>query len=59
MCTLPNFTNLGKTLFHYLGPVVDGEDDIGDAGGGKGLNLVEDHGPVAELNEGFGKGEGL
>lgn len=50
---------LGEVLLHDLGAVVDGEDDVGDAGGGEGLDLVEDHAFVAELDEGFREGEGL
>jgi hypothetical protein len=46
-------------LLHHLGPVVDGQDDISDTGGGKGLDLVEDHGLVRKLDQGLGKGEGL
>jgi hypothetical protein len=43
---------------HDLGAVVDGEDDVGDASSGQSLNLVDNHGSVAELDEGFGEGEG-
>ena len=43
---------------HYLGPVVDCEDDVGHPCFGEGFDLVGDHGSVAELDEGFGEGEG-
>ena len=51
--------HLGQVLLHNLWAVVDSEDDVGDTGGGEGLNLVEDHALVAELDEGLGEGEGL
>lgn len=51
--------HLLETLLHHLWAVVDGEDDIRDAGLSEGLNLVENHGPVAELDQGLGEGEGL
>lgn len=51
--------HLGKGRLHHLRPVVDGQDDIRDADGGEGLDLVQDHGPVAELDEGLGEGKGL
>lgn len=53
------YTNLAQARLHHLWPVVDGEHDIGDACLGESLDLVEDHGPVAELDQGLGKGEGL
>lgn len=46
-------------LLHDLWPVVDGEDNVGDAGIDEGLDLVDDHGLVTELDEGLGEGEGL
>lgn len=52
-------THLGEELFHNLGPVVDGENDVFDTSGDEGLDLVDNHGLVAELDEGFGKREGL
>lgn len=52
-------TYLAQTRLHHLWPVVDGEDNIRDAGIGEGLDLVEDHGPVAELDQRLGEGQGL
>lgn len=46
-------------LLHNLRAVVDSKDDIGDARGGEGLDLVLDHGLVGELDERLGEGEGL
>ena len=43
---------------HHLRPVVDGEHNVGDARCRKGFDLVHDHGSVAELDQGFGEGEG-
>jgi hypothetical protein len=43
---------------HDLGAVVDGEDDVGHTSSSQGLDLVDNHGSVAELDEGFGEGEG-
>jgi hypothetical protein len=43
---------------HDLGAVVDGEDDVGHTSSGQSLDLVDNHGSVAELDEGFGEGEG-
>lgn len=55
----PCSAHLAQVLFHNLGAVVDGEDDVGDTGGGEGLDLVEDHALVAELDEGLGESERL
>ncbi|KAI6804504.1 hypothetical protein KC361_g299 [Hortaea werneckii] len=38
--------------------LVDGKNDVGDAGSSKSLDLVQDHGPVAEFNERLREGEG-
>jgi hypothetical protein len=45
-------------LGHDFGTVVHGEDDVGHAGSGQSLDLVDDHGTVAELDERLRKGEG-
>lgn len=55
----PRGAYLVQELLHDLGAVVDGEDDVCDAGGDEGLDLVDYHGLVAELDEGLGEGEGL
>lgn len=36
----PQTAYLGEMLLHNLGSVVDGKNDIGNTGSGKGLNLV-------------------
>lgn len=50
---------LGKELFHDLRAVVDRQDDVGDTNGDESLNLVHNHGLVAELDEGLGERQGL
>ena len=45
-------------LGHDLGAVVDGKNDVGHTSSGQGLDLVDNHGSVAELDKGFGEGEG-
>jgi hypothetical protein len=47
-----------KGLGHDLGAVVDSEDNVGDTSSGESLDLVDNHGTVAKLDEGFGEGEG-
>lgn len=47
-----------ESFGHDLRAVVDGEDDVSHTGGSKRFDLVNDHGSVAELDEGFGEGEG-
>lgn len=42
---------------HDLGLIVDGEDDLGDAGLGEGFDLVANDWLVAEVNAGLGEGE--
>lgn len=44
---------------HDLGSVVDGEDNVCDTGSCESLDLVLDHGLVAEFDERLGEGEGL
>lgn len=44
---------------HYLGPVVDGKDDVGDARCGQAFDLVQDHGLVAKLDQRLRQGKGL
>jgi hypothetical protein len=39
--------------------VINGEDDIRDTSGDQRLNLVQDHGLIAKLNERLGQREGL
>ncbi len=46
-------------LGHDLWPVIDGQHDIRNAGAGKGLNLVLNHGLVGELDERLRVGKGL
>ena len=46
-------------LGHDLRAVVDGEDNIGDTGSSKSLDLVLDHGLVGELDKRLGVCEGL
>lgn len=50
---------LSQVLLHDLRAVVDSEDDIGDAGSGQGLDLVQDHGLVAEFDQRLGQGQSL
>ena len=45
-------------LGHDLGTVVDGEDNVSHASSGQSLDLVDDHGTVAELDERLGEGKG-
>ena len=52
-------TDLGQILLHNLRAVVHGEDDVGHAGLGESLDLVQDHALVAELNQRLGQGQGL
>lgn len=51
--------HLCEELLHNFRSVVDGEDNVGDTRGDKGLDLVQDHGLVAELDERLGEREGL
>lgn len=43
---------------HDLRAVVDGEDNVGDTGGGKSSDLVLNHGLVGKLDQRFGESEG-
>jgi hypothetical protein len=52
-------TNLDQVLLHNLRAVVHGQDDVGDASSSQGLDLVQDHALVAELDQGFRQGQGL
>lgn len=51
--------NLLQCGSHDLWSVVDGKDNVCNTSGGKGLNLVENHRLVAELDERLGEGESL
>ena len=53
------FLVLLESSHHHIGAVVDSQDDIGDTCGSQALDLVENHGPVAELDEGLGESERL
>ena len=44
---------------HNIGTVVHSQDNICDTSCGQALNLVQDHRPVTELDEGLGQGKGL
>jgi len=46
-----------ESLGHDLGAVVDGEDNVGHTSSGQSLDLVDDHGTVAELDERLGEGK--
>lgn len=50
---------LGQELLHDLGAVVDGQDNVGDAGSDESLDLVDNHGLVSKLDKRLGKGKGL
>lgn len=50
---------LGKELLHHLGAVVDSKHDVGNTSGDECLDLVHNHGLVAEFNEGLGQRQGL
>lgn len=52
-------THLSQELFHNLWAVVDGEDNVGNASGDESLDLMHNHGLVAELNERLGERQGL
>lgn len=52
-------TDFCQMLLHHLGPVVDGQHDVGDARRGQGFDLMQDHGLVAKLDQGLGEGERL
>lgn len=47
-----------QSTSHDFRAVVDGENDICDAGSSQGLDLMLDHGSVGKLDEGLGFGEG-
>ena len=51
--------NLCQVLLHDLGTVVHRENDIRDTSGSEGLNLVENHTLVTELDQRFGQSKGL
>ena len=44
---------------HDIGAVVDSKNNIGDTRSSQALDLVQDHGPVAELHQGLGESESL
>ena len=48
-----------QSFGHDLWSVVDGENNVCDACSSQRLDLVQDHGLVAELNEGLREGERL
>jgi len=52
------FLVLLESFGHDLGAVVDGEDDVGHTSSSQSLDLVDNHRSVAELDKGFGEGEG-
>lgn len=54
-----NGTHLFQGSSHDLGSVVDGENNVCDTGCSEGLDLVDDHGLVSELDQRLRKGEGL
>jgi hypothetical protein len=53
------YTDGLQRLGHDFRAVVDSEDDICDAGSGKSLDLVLDHGLVRELDQRLGVRERL
>lgn len=57
--SLAQLTYLSQELLHDLGSVVDSENNVGDASGDESLDLVDDHGLVAKLNQGLGESQGL
>lgn len=50
---------LFQSLFHNIWSVIDGEDDVRDAGSGEAFDLMENHGPIGELDQRLGESEGL
>ena len=52
-------TYLLKSLSHDLWSVVDGEDNVRDTCSSQRLDLVQNHGLVAELDERLGQRERL
>jgi hypothetical protein len=52
-------SNLLECLGHNFRSVVDGQNNIGNTSSSQTLNLVENHGSVAELDEWLWEGEGL
>lgn len=52
-------TNLLQCCRHDLGPVVDCKNNVGDASSREGLDLMQDHGLVSELDQRLREGEGL
>lgn len=52
-------THLGQELFHDFWAVVDGKDNVGHASGDESLDLVHNHGLVAELHQRLGERQGL
>jgi len=52
------FLGLFEHSDHDLGSVVDGEDNVLDTGLDKGVDLVQDHSLVAELDQRLGEGQG-
>lgn len=51
------FFVLFKGSDHNFGTIVNGQDNVLNASGSQGFNLVENHGSVAEFDEGFGEGK--
>jgi hypothetical protein len=54
-----NSSYLGQKLLHDLGSVVDSKNDIGNTCCDQRLNLMHNHGLVAELDKGLGKSQSL
>jgi len=52
----PRLAYLGEVLLHRLGLIADSEDDIGDTGLDECLDLVDNGGLIAELDERLGEG---
>ena len=52
-------SHLLKSLGHRIWPVIDGEDNVGNARCGKSFDLVEYHGTVGKFDQWFGEGQGL
>lgn len=54
-----DWTNLGQVLLHNLGAVVDSQYNVGNTSSCKGLDLVQDHPLIAELDQRLGEGQSL
>lgn len=48
-----------ESFLHDVWSVIDGEDDVCDAGSCESLDLVKDHGPIGEFDQWLGESEGL